>query len=491
MQDQDSYCLAEDDLFTGPAREQLFRLAQPYLEQEGITATELVFSRARQRTLANDGTRLTDLILRVATLQVQQTRRPILDRRRELTTIVRQAMQVIDSLTRGTPSDFILTGDALSDLAGSFPQRGTVRVAIIIAAQLSGQAEAAGKAAFCFDLLESGARDEVRDLLAQTIGELVVLDVAAPAFGLVGEPAEVIDACLAVTDPAATIQLSPLQQRLRRLLLSEQQIPALVAALCQRMAGALDHIGALSSAAGFDEWTYLQALKRRVLACDFLAADHVLRQALEKRHLRLVQPERLQQALAEIPAFGRKALYLTQLYPEIPDGQARRDLLAALTFYLEHRDFQSQFIESGQTVEARLELAETLDAALQNPEIPDHRRDRMRHSILAQYMEIKKLAERRRDPRVVAGPDDTVRIGQDRAPLRNWSKIGLLFGPVEIGVTVGDSVDLTFNVQNAQIDLTVEASADIVRVGEDGIVAARYYCKDPSTEERIKAYFSR
>ena len=487
MQDQDSYCLSEDDLFSGSARELVFRLTQPYLEQEGITATELVFNRGRQRTLANDGSRLGDLILRTATLQVQQTRRPIPDRRRELSALVRQGMQLIDSLTRSTPSDFILTGADLSRLAASYSQRGLVRVAIIIAAQLVERPAPDDKIALCLDLLESGAEGDVQGLLGQTLAELLLMDIAAPAFGFGAEPAVTIDACLSMADAQAE-SVSPLQDRLRRVVLAGQ-VPSLAAALCERMARALDHIGPLSEAAGPNEWPYLQALKQRIGTCDAIAEDHILRQALEKRHLRLVQPERLQQVLADIPAFGRKALYLCQLYPEITDGLARRDLIAAMTFYLEHRDFQSQFIETGMSVEARLELAEALDVALQHEEIPEHRRDRLRHCILQQYMEIKKLAERRRDPRVIAGPNDTVSIGQKQFPLRNWSSIGLLFGPAEIGVTVGDSVDLSFSVQGLKLDIPVDASADIIRVGEDGIVAARYYCKDTGIEERIRTYF--
>jgi hypothetical protein len=488
MRDQDSFCLVEMDLFNGPARELIFRLTRTYLEQETATSTELVFNRGRQRHIANEGNRLADAIQRAAGLQSQQTRQPILDRRRELNAMVSQAMRLIDSLTRQTPSDFELTGSALSRLCHETADRGFIRTAIIIAANLAECRDWSGKVDLCLDLLESGAEAEIADLLEQTLAELLRLEPAGAVFGFGTTPCSVIDSCLAMIDPAASPAL-PLHARLRRRMVDAEAASGLGDALCDRISEALDHPGPLTTETGFAEWPYLLSLKQHILAQPAMAEDGVLQQALGKRFLRLAQAEQLNRTLSEIPAYGRKVLYLAQLYPEVQDGQARRDLLAALTFYLEHRDFSAQFVESGTSVEDMTALAQAIEAALQNPELPDHRRDRFRGSIEKQYLEIRKLAERRRDPRVMGGPNDVVCVGGQRIALRNWSALGVLFGPVQDGFKPGDTVDVSIEVHNEMIDLRFEASADIIRA-TDGLVAARYYCTDRAIEQRIKQYFA-
>jgi hypothetical protein len=488
MRDQDSFCLVEMDLFNGPARELIFRLTQTYLEQETATSTELVFNRARQRHITNEGNRLADAIQRTAALQSQQTRQPVLDRRRELNAMVSQAMRLIDSLTRQTPSDFELTGSALSRLCTETADRGFVRTAIIIAAKLAECQDWGGKIDLCLDLLESGAEAEIAALLEQTLAELLRLEPAGEAFGFGAAPCSVIDGCLAMIDPAAPPGL-PLHARLRSRLLDADAVSGLGDALCDRISQALDQPGLLSAEAGFAEWPYLLNLKQRLLALPAMAEDPVLRQALGKRFLRLAQAEQLNRTLAEIPAYGRKVIYLAQLYPEVQDGLARRDLLTALTFNLEHRDFSTQFVESGTSIEDMSALAQAIEAALKHPELPEHRRDRFRASIEKLYLEIKKLAERRRDPRVMGGPNDAVCMGGQRIALRNWSTLGVLFGPVSGGFKAGDTVEISIEVHNEQIDLRFDASADIIRA-TDGLVAARYYCTDSAIEQRIRQYFA-
>jgi hypothetical protein len=477
------------DLFNGPARELIFRLLRPYLAQEGITATELAFNRGRQRALANDGNRLADAVQRAATLQSQQTRQPVLDRRRELTGMVNQAFRLIDSLTRQTPSDFVLDGAALSRLCSDAADRGLVRTAIIIAAKLSDCADWQERVVLCLDLIERGAEADIALLLGQTLAELLRLEPAGHAFGFTGTPRSVIDACLNMADHTSCVSLA-VQQRVRKCMQIASAAGEIGDALCDRIADALDLPGKLVDEGGLAEWDYLLAVKRRIGDIPGFAEDAVLRQALARRFFRLAQAEQLNFTLTEIPVFGRKVLYLAQLYAEVQDGQARRDLLAALTFYLEHRDFSSQFAEPGTSVEDMFALAQRVQEALESPELPEHRRDRFRGSILKQYMEIKRQAERRRDPRVVGGPNDAVHVAGQRVALRNWSPLGVMFGPVHGEYRSGDTLDLSIEVRNDAIDVQFEASADVIRVS-DGIIAARYYSTNADIEQLIRSYFGK
>ena len=76
-----------------------------------------------------------------------------------------------------------------------------------------------------------------------------------------------------------------------------------------------------------------------------------------------------------------------------------------------------------------------------------------------------------------------------RIPLRNWSPVGLQFGPCSSAIAAGAKLSIKVVVQNPGLSIEFRATAEVLRVA-DGQVAARYQCEDPAVAQKIKAYFA-
>ena len=487
MRDEVSYCTTEFDFFGIGARELGFRVARPYLEQEGITSVELVFGRLRQRVLANDGNRLADMLLRVAALQCQQTRQQVPDRQEELNRLVIAGMRRIDLLTRQIQPDFVIAGRPLSRLATDGGE-GILRAGIILSAQLA-ELGWHDKAALCLDLLESGASGLFRLHLDQTLAELLRLAPAMPVFGFTGDRLTLIDICLMLAgEPAQGLPASPLRERLQ-MQIESGDLPAVTSAIGELLAETLQQVALLADSVT-GEQDLLLALHERIAGLSLLAPEQPLHDALQRRFIRLAGAELLNRALSELPAYGRKALFLARLYPMVGEGEARTSLLASLGFQMEHRDFRTAFADPEASRAEALALAGQLDEALQDDSFPEHRRERFRAALAATMAALQqKGGEGQRDPRVIGGVDDSVAIGGDIMRLHNWSPVGLLFGPAKVVLAPGQKIDVTVVVRNAMIDIRFAAKAEVMKVA-DGMIAARYRCDDEATAERIRLYFS-
>jgi hypothetical protein len=488
MRDDVSYCTTEFDFFGIGARELAFRLARPYLEQEGITSAELMFGRLRQKVLANDGHRLADLLLRAATLQCQQTRQQVSDRQEELERLVIAGMRRIDLLTRQIPSDFVLAGRQLSRLAAEGGEA-ILRAGIILAAPLA-EAGWRDKALLCLDLLESGADGLFRRHLDQTLAELLRLTSAMPVFGFTGDRILLIDICLMLLgEPVRHLPDEPLRTRLQAQI-EGGELPGTVSAIGELLAETLQQAALLADSVT-SEQALLLSLRERIAGLALLASEQPVHDALQRRFVRLAGAELLNRALLELPAYGRKALFLARLYPVVGEGEARTALLASLGFQMEHRDFKAAFADPGTGRAEALALAQQLDQALLDSSFPDHRRERFRAALSGAVAALQqKSGEAQRDPRVIGGAEDSVAIGGTVMRLQNWSAVGLLFGPARIVLAPGQSIDVTVTVRNAALDIRFAAKAEVMKV-TDGMVAARYRCADEVTEQKIREYFGR
>jgi hypothetical protein len=97
--------------------------------------------------------------------------------------------------------------------------------------------------------------------------------------------------------------------------------------------------------------------------------------------------------------------------------------------------------------------------------------------------------EKRAQSRTATGPDDHIIYNGLRVPLRNWSPVGLLFGPMGIPPLVGQKIELKVQVKFRDDRLRFDATGEVIRV-DNGMVAVRYECRAPETVLQIKAYFA-
>jgi len=112
---------------------------------------------------------------------------------------------------------------------------------------------------------------------------------------------------------------------------------------------------------------------------------------------------------------------------------------------------------------------------------------------LAELVGFFKLAqqsfEQRSARRIETRPGDHVVLNGTQVPLRNWSGLGLLFGPLDTPPALGTALRLTVVVTTPQQIFRFTADAEVMRL--DGQYAGvRYTCADEDMAQEIKAHFA-
>jgi hypothetical protein len=220
-----------------------------------------------------------------------------------------------------------------------------------------------------------------------------------------------------------------------------------------------------------------------------LAGDAEIANELSRRFGRMVAPESLDPLLQREAGVARKLLLLLQLHTEFDDANARRSLEGAISNWLHYRDLKDEFFGVGLAPDEKsallAEAAKAMGAALIDPNL----KQRFKEVVAVNFPSVQTGGDRRIAPRMVAGPEDKVQVMGQRAQLRNWSETGLLFGPAS-NLRMDQRLNGTVILRNAFLNLVFDAEMHIVRVGEGGLIGARYTCLDPNARARIKAHFA-
>ncbi|MFN4311002.1 MAG: hypothetical protein ACK4FK_10480 [Ferrovibrio sp.] len=482
------FCETEAETFADPARELIFQIARGYLERRGVTATELVFDPVQHRALLNDGPRFQEILQRVALLQGQHTKRPVSERMKELTALAEAAMRRVEvQAAKLTP---------LSGMAGALQQgllRGAaldewVRDGVVVARLVAACDGWEAKAQLCLDLAEAGLGAESHGLADRTLAEILLLKPAAPALFGEASRRRVIDICLGLAGEELPPETPAVLLRLRHALNAVALMHA-GAAVGEKMAEALDGSLPLFGDDAHQEWEGLQALRQRIEGLPLLEGVPAIQANLARRFARFATPELLNPILGREPDIARKLLFLLRLYREVEEPNARFELQGILSHYMDHRDFRTQFLGPQATREEFATLAAAISEALVKADIPDPRKTRLLDQFRHQLAGVVKPNGQRNLQRGQGGPNDVVIVQGMRIPLRNWSPVGLLFGPCPSGMAVGDRLPITVEIRNAALSLDFRAEAEVLRVTDD-VVAARYACDDPAIVQRIKSYFA-
>lgn len=481
-------CQSPDDVFKFPARELLFRVAQPYLEQMRLTATELMFDPREHRKILNAATKFQEYLQRVAIAQGQHSQKPVAERMRDTLATVDAAMRAVEEAARRAQGAGAADAAAF-DAASANPLAAGVALALALAALPPG--DFAARAALCFRLLD-GVRSAVAvELLDQSLAHMLRLKAASAA--LVG-PADAlalqVRACLAIVGDAESIAANrnPFVAEIVRLG-QTQALPHIAVAAREMLDEALAGPALLAARDPMAELRITRDLRRKIAALPVLAASPTLGQTLSRRMSRLVVPESLDPLLAREIGTGRKLLTLVRLYNEIDDANARRHLDAMVGNLVESRDFKDAFFVPGQAHDEKRAMVGEVAEAVGASSLPEMRKLRYREVAALAFADLGQVAGRRLSPRMSAGPEDRVQLMGQRVPLRNWSETGLLFGPFTGTLAPGQTLRGTVLLRNAYISIGFEASLEIVRFA-DGLVGAKYSCADPHLRQRIKAHFA-
>ncbi len=488
------FCETDAEAFADPARELIFQVARGYLERQGITSTDLVFDPAQHKAMLNDGARFQEILQRVALLQGQHTRRPVSERMKELTAIAEAGMQRVEAASAALPA---VASFGEAHRQGLF--RGSnldewIRSGVVLARLLAAAGDWEKRAGLCLDVLEATTEgSESHGMADQTLAEILRLQPAAPVlFGEKANRRRMIALCLGIGGGDLPADSPPVLKRLRGLM-AHQALTRTGDALRARLIEMMHGTTTIFSAEPQEEWQAMQGLKRKIADLTLFASDTDIAASLMRRFTRFASPELLNPILARETEIARKLLFLLQLYTEIDDGNARFELQGILTHYMDHRDFKTQFVGPQTSREDFASLAAAISGALAAVDIPEPRKSRLLEQFRSQLAAVVKPSGARNNQRGVGGPKDAVIVRGLRFPLKNWSPMGILFGPCSSALIskleVGSKFSAAVEIRNSLISLDFPAEAEVLRV-TDGLVAARYQCADVAIQQRIKTYFA-
>lgn len=488
------FCETEADTFADPARELIFQVARGYLERQNITATDLVFDPGQHRVLLNDGPRFQEILQRIALLQGQHTKRPVNERMKELTAIAEAAMQRVETASAALPALSSIAEAKQQNLFGGSNLNEWVRGGVAFARLLAKANGWDARAKLCLDVLDITAPEgESHGMADQTLSEILRLAPAAPVlFGENANRRRMIAICLGLAGGEMPTDSHVLLLRLRSLF-TQQSLSRTSDAVRMRLAEMLHGTGALYGSEPHAEWQAMLDLKQKVLGLQMFAGDEGITGNLTRRFTRFASPELLNPILARETEIARKLQFLLQLYREIDDGNARFELQGIISHYMDHRDFKTQFIGPQTGKEEFASLAAAISSALTDIDIPEPRKSKLQEQFRAQLAAVVKPAGARSNQRGIGGPKDAVITRGLRVALKNWSPVGLQFGPCSATLTskltVGSKLSVAVEIRNSLISLDFTAEAEVLRI-DNGLVAARYVCSDVPTQQRIKTYFS-
>jgi hypothetical protein len=485
------FCTTPHEALDSEARETLFRVAMPYLEQARITAVELAFDPREHKKLLNSGTKFQEYIQRVAILQGKQLKNPVTERVRQTLELVDGAMRLVDAEARNLPDAHVADASALDRLAASDAALGPIRAGVALAAVLApmGPGNWVLRGQRCLELLAGVRHPACVALLDQTFAEL--LRIKPACSGLVAPTdnlAALVKGCLALAGDAESAR--GVSNFVAGLAASGKgrDLPRVGRAVVEILNGAVTGPASLDKRDPTQELKATRDLRRKISALPLLDADDDIKENLSRRLTRLTAPESLEPIIAREVGIGRKLLVLLGLHADIEDTNARRYLVAMIDALVENPEFKSDFYVPGMAHDEKRALAAQVSQAFAASQLADNKRQRFREIAATAFADLSSAGERRISPRMVAGPEDRVILAGQRVPLRNWSETGLLFGPFQGLAQPGQQMKATVMLRNGYLSMGFEADLEIVRA-TDGLIGARYTCNDPHARQRIKAHF--
>ena len=494
-------CETVADLYNERGRALIAQICREHLEENKLIPLELLSSSAQARLIMEAGElQFAGLIQKVAVGQSQAVRQAgnappgslLRERSLFLMKLCANALEQLLAIEKTLPPG-PLDADALDKLAQGSDQRPAYAA---LARHLNLSHSWTEKVERCFALigqpLKPKAPAQALAALDKVLAEILLVRPAVPELlGKAQSPSHRLRQLLSLLDkryalPAEEPITDP-ADKLGQLMLNTP-MPALRLAVQQLIHRLLDSGVPLVS-----EEPGLEFRATREIY-DLIRQDPALPMALqidalmELRMRRLVTRENLARLIAG--AFSAPKLMQALLLLEQTIGPGPRDILQKYAFYLlEHRDLDKDFTDPSSSQAEKLEMAAALrEQAGKAGLFSDHRRERMLELIDALIGRLK-ASEQRRSPRTMCGPEDHVVLEGMKANLRNWSAIGLLFGPCSAHLEAGQHLRLTVRIKNPKIMLGFDAEAEVVRAGSDGMIAVKYRPLDRQIAKTIAIYF--
>jgi len=482
---QDAHSLSERR-----ARAMLGRVCRDYLDENILIPIELLHHSGHGKLLNGSENMCAALVQKAAVAQAQATNSPVRDKVKKLYAITTAAITQVEAFEKRLPAT-PLTHRLLAQLTASDPLYGERIAYTALAHHLYMSKNWTEKADRCLKLFEPGIDAAAVSILDEALAEILLAKSAVPElFGKfhdgklrVIQFMAVLDKRYAVDDNAYATEFA---ERLHETA-ARHTLPALRDAVVQLVRRLLVSSVPLASEEPTEEFAatreiYALLTRDRDFALELGAAD-----LFEKRMVRLVTAEKLAKL---IPGYYSAPKLMTglQLFEEAIGEGPKEILLKYISYLFEHRDLEKEFVDPAYTTEEKVEIAQELRKKLVGAGLSDHRREAF-VGILDPLIQRLAQGDQRRSTRTQSGPEDHVVLEGARIPLKNWSAIGLLFGPITGTFLEGELLKLTVKIKNPKLQITFDAEGDVVRYTDDGLVAMKYRCLDTQMAKKIALYF--
>ena len=483
---QDAHALSERR-----ARIMIGRVCRDYLDENILIPIELLHHSGHAKLLNGSENLCAALVQKAAVAQAQATNTAVRDKVKKLFAITTAAITQVEAFEKRLPAT-PLTHRLLTQLAGSDPLYGGRIAFSALAHHLHMSKHWTEKAERCLNLFDKSIDPAAVATLDEALAEILQAKTAIPellgkfrdAKLRIVQLMSVLDGRYAIDDEAYATEFA---RRLHEIV-TAHPMPAVreaIITLTRRLL--LSSVPLLSEEPGEEfratKETYALLTRDREVALELGAAD-----LFEKRMVRLVTAEKLAKL---IPGHysAPKLMMGLQLFEEAIGDGPREILLKYISYLFEHRDLEKEFADPAYSTEEKVEIAQELRKKVVSAGLSDHRREAFIGILDPLTQRLASGADQRRSARTQCGPEDHVVLEGTRIPLKNWSAIGLLFGPITGTFLEGEFLKLTVRIKNPKLQITFDAEGDVVRYTDEGFVAMKYKCKDVQLAKKVALYF--
>lgn len=472
------------------ARAMIGRICRDYLDENIITPIELVHHSGHAKLLNGSENTCAALVQKAAVAQAQATNSPVRDKVKKLYAITVAAITQVEAFEKRLPAT-PLTHRLLTQLTASDPLYGQRIAYCGLAHHLNLSKSWTEKAERCLALFESSIEAPAVAVLDEALAEILQAKSAIPE--LLGKFRDarlriiqlmsLLDRRYAVDEASFDTEVA---ERLHGVA-AKHKMPALHDAVVVLVRRLLQSSVPLVSEEPLEEFpatreVYALLTRDREFAMELGAAD-----LFEKRMVRLVTAEKLNRLIPGHFSAPKLMQALTLFEETIGEGP-REILLKYISYLFEHRDLEKEFVDPAYTTEEKVEIAQELRKRMVSAGLSDHRREQF-VGILDPLIQRLGQGDQRRATRTQCGPEDHVVLEGNRIPLKNWSAIGLLFGPVSGSFIPGELMKLTVKIKNPKLQITFDAEGELVRHTDEGFVAMKYRCLDGQLAKKVALYF--
>lgn len=482
---QDAHALSERR-----GRAMLGRVCRDYLDENVLIPIELLHHSGHAKLLNNAENLYAALVQKAAVAQAQASNSPVRDKVKKLYAITTAAVTQVEAFEKklpGTP----LTHRLLAQLPASDPLYGNRIAFTALAHHLYMSKSWTEKADRCLKLLNAGNEAPAVAALDEALAEILTAKSVVPElFGKfvdgrlrIVQFMSILNQAYAVDEQAYATEFAT---HLRDSI-AKHETPAIREAIMLLVRRLLISSVPLKSEDPTEEFNatrevYALLTRDRDFAVELGAAD-----LFEKRMVRLVTAEKLAKL---IPGYysAPKLMTALQLFEEAIGEGPKEILLKYISYLFEHRDLEKEFVDPAYSTEEKVEIGQELRKKLISAGLSDHRREQF-VGILDPLIQRLGKSDQRRSTRNQCGPEDHVVLEGTRIPLKNWSAIGLLFGPITGTFLEGEILKLTVKIKNPKLQITFDVEGDVVRYTDEGLVAMKYQCTDTQQAKKIALYF--